>query len=278
MRSAGTIPAVDRLKDVSLRDHVLPEALSPLAPYKDRVTVIQGLSGADNPGHGGGSSTLGCFDRRLGPAHQTADCALGDTLSQVIPVVSLGVSPNPDVCFITNASVAAPRRPLVTHCQPTLAFQALFGSVAGGQAGRKFAARTALLDWIRDDIGRVRAALPHEGREKLDVYLDTFEQLRDRQDKVATIKAGLKAHAPALDTFTGRSAPERFAAHCDLAVASIASGLTNVVTIGAGGEKATRPAVTASRSIGGSTHRGVTRRCSRQYAADVPAGRLPNSG
>lgn len=234
MRVAGNIPAVDRQKDVSLRDHVLPEALSPLAPFKDRVTVIQGLSGPDNPGHGGGYSTLGCFDRRLGPVRQTADCVLGEKLSKVIPVVGLGVSPNPNVCFITNSSVTAPRRPLVTHCQPTLAFQALFGSVAGGQAGRKFAARTALLDWIRDDVRRVRAALPQEGREKLEVYLDTFDQLRARQDKFATIKAGLEAHVPALDEFSGRAAPERFAAHCDLAVAAIASGLTNVVTIDAG--------------------------------------------
>jgi hypothetical protein len=224
----------DRLADISLRDHVLPEALAALAPYKDRVTVIQGLSGPDNPGHGGGFSTLGCFDRRLGAVRQTADCALGEKLSKVIPVVGLGVSPNPDVCFITNSSVTAPRRPLVTHCQPTLAFQALFGSVAGGQAGRRFAARTALLDWIRGDIGRVRAALPQEGREKLDIYLDTFEELRTRQDRFTTITDGLTTHAPALDTFTGRSAPERFAAHCDLAVASLASGLTNVVTIDAG--------------------------------------------
>jgi len=234
LRSDGQRAAVDRMGDVSLGDYEFSEALSPLAPYKDRVTVIQGLSGADNPGHGGSYSTLGCYNRKLGPIGQTVDCALGQALSKVIPVVGLGVSPNPDVCFVSNSSVNTPRRPLPFHCQPKLAFQALFGSVAEGSAGRQYDARTKLLDWARTDISRVRRELPTMDREKLDVYLNTFEQLRARQDKFAAIQSGLKAHVPAIDNFESKGAPARFEAHCDLAIASLASGLTNVVTIDAG--------------------------------------------
>ena len=233
-RRDGRLAGVDQLVDVSLSDYELSETLSPLAPYRDRLTIIQGLSGADNPGHGGSYSTLGCYNRKLGPIGQTVDCGLGEALSKVIPVVGLGVSPNPDVCFINNSSVTAPHRPMVVHCQPELTFQALFGSVAGGKAGKAFNARNKLLDWIRGDIKRVRNALPSMDREKLDIYLNTFEQMRTRQDKFATIKNRLKAHVPAIDKFNSKLTPQRFEAQCELAIASLASGLTNVVTIDAG--------------------------------------------
>lgn len=233
-RRDGQLAGVDQLVDVSLSDYELSETLSPLAPYRDRLTIIQGLSGADNPGHGGSYSTLGCYNRQLGPIGQTVDCGLGEALSNVIPVVGLGVSPNPDVCFINNSSVTVPHRPMVVHCQPELTFQALFGSVAGGKAGKAFNARNKLLDWIRSDIKRVRNALPTMDREKLDIYLNTFEQMRTRQDKFVTIKDRLEAHVPAIDKFNSKITPQRFEAQCELAIASLASGLTNVVTIDAG--------------------------------------------
>ena len=89
-----------------------------------------------------------------------------------------------------------------------------------------------LLDWIRSDISRVRRELPSMDREKLDIYLDTFEQMRSRKDKIATLK-NLKANVPALDKFNSKMTTQRFEAQCAIAVASLASGLTNVVTIDA---------------------------------------------
>jgi hypothetical protein len=120
-------------------------------------------------------------------------------------------------------------------CQPQLAFQTLFGSVAEGEAARVLNSRNKLLDWIRTDVRRVRDSLPAMDREKLDSYLDAFDQMRGRQDKLTTIKDQLKTHQPAADKFRSDKNTDRFESQCAIAAAALAGGLTNAVTIDGAG-------------------------------------------
>ena len=225
----------DRLVDLPLADLELPDPISPLEPFKKRLGIIQNLSHKVSGGgdHGKQYGALGGFNWRRGPLAQTIDNALAAARPGPIPVVGLGVTPAPETVFINSVSAVAPKRPLPIVCQPEIAFQTLFGSVAEGNAGKAHQARNKLLDWCRSDIKRVREELPTMDREKLDVYLDTFEQMRTRQDKVAALKDRLKANVPAVDTFNGKVITERFEAQCALAAAALASRLTNVVTIDA---------------------------------------------
>jgi len=225
----------DRLVDRPLADLELPDPISPLAPFKKRLGIIQNLSHKISGGgdHGKQYGALGCFNWRRGPLAQTIDNALAAARPGPIPVVGLGVTPAPETVFINSVSAVAPKRPLPIVCQPEVAFQALFGSVAEGNAGKAHQARNKLLDWCRSDIKRVREELPSMDREKLDVYLDTFEQMRARQDKVAALKDQLKANVPVIDKFNGKVITERFEAQCAIAAAALASRLTNVVTIDA---------------------------------------------
>ncbi len=225
----------DRLVDLPLADLELPDPISPLEPFKKRLGIIQNLSHKISGGgdHGKQYGALGCFNWRRGPLAQTIDNALAAARPGPIPVVGLGVTPSPETVFINSVSASAPKRPLPIVCQPEVAFQTLFGSVAEGNAGKAHQARNKLLDWCRSDIKRVREELPAMDREKLDVYLDTFEQMRTRQDKVAALKDQLKANVPAIDKFNGKVVTERFEAQCAIAAAALASRLTNVVTIDA---------------------------------------------
>ena len=229
----GTNQLIDR----SLADLELPEPIAPLTPFKNRMTIIQKLSHKISGGgdHGKGYGGLGCFNWRRGIAGQTIDHALGSAQRSIIPVVGLCVPPSANAAFANSVSASAPRRPTPMVCQPDLAFQMLFGSVADGDAGREFQARNRLLDWARSDIRRVRSELPAMDREQLDIYLDTFEQMRSRQDRVNDNRERLRANLPALDRFDSRRTTQRFEAQCALAAASLASGLTNVVTIDAAG-------------------------------------------
>jgi hypothetical protein len=111
----------------------------------------------------------------------------------------------------------------------------LFGSVAAGNAAKVHNARNKLLDWVRSDVRRVRAELGGEEREKLDIYLDTFEQMRARQARIAEIRDRLRANLPAIDRFDTRRTTQRFEAQCAIAASALASGLTNTVTIDAAG-------------------------------------------
>ena len=227
----------ENLIDLPLADLELPDPISPLAPFKDRLGIIQKLSHKISGGgdHGKAYGGLGCYHWRRGPVGQTIDHALAASLSSIIPVVGLGVPPSPDAVFANSVSAIGPKRPLAMTCQPELAFTSLFGSVAEGAAAKVYNSRNKLLDWIRGDIRRVQNELPAMDREKLDIYLDTFEQMRTRQGKIATMKDRLRANTPAIDKFNSRVTTERFEAQCAIAAGALASGLTNVVTIDAAG-------------------------------------------
>lgn len=232
----------DQWLDASLADHELPEPISPLAPFKDRMTIIQNLSCKHAfPNHGSGYGALGCYNARASQANgtfndplaQTVDHALARSLPGIIPVIGLGVHANPETCFANTVSVVTRKRPLPIVCKPDVAFGSLFGSVAEGNAAKVFNSRNKLLDWIQSDIKRVQIELPSMDREKLDIYLDTFEQMRSRQDKVAAIKDRLKANVPEIDKFNSKLQTDRFEAQCAVAVAALASRLTNVAVIDA---------------------------------------------
>ena len=227
----------DRLIDRSLADLELPDPIAPLAPFKNRMTILQKLSHkiAGGGDHGKGYGGLGCYNWRRGAVAQTIDHALASAQSTIIPVVGLGVPPSANAAFINTVSTSAVRRPTPMVCQPDLAFQMLFGSVAEGNAGRAHNARNRLLDWVRTDIRRVRTELPAMDREQLDIYLDTFEQMRARQDRINEIRDRVRANIPTIDRFDSRRTTQRFEAQCAIAAASIISGLTNVVTIDAAG-------------------------------------------
>ncbi|MFM8272933.1 MAG: DUF1552 domain-containing protein [Gemmata sp.] len=231
----GWNSAADKLYDLPLANHALPDAIAPLEAVKDRMSVVLGLSSKHvNPNHGGGYGVFNCCAQGGGrfAAHaQTIDYAFAARVPAVLPVVGLGVPAGADRVFTNWLSVSSPGRPLPYICQPGVAFQALFGSAAEGDAGKAFQARNKLLDWCRSDIKRVREELPAMDREKLDVYLDTFEQLRARQQKLGDIKDRLKANLPALDKFDCKRTTGRFEAQCSVALAALASRLTNVAVI-----------------------------------------------
>ena len=227
----------DRLVDLPLADLELPEPIAALEPFKDRLGIIQKLSHKISGGgdHGKKYGALGCFNWRRGPLAQTIDHAIAGAQPNVIPVLGLGLQPSPEAVVVNTVSASGPKRPQPMICQPDVAFQSLFGSVAEGNARKVFQARNKLLDWIRSDIKRVERSLPAMDREKLDIYLDTFEQMRTRQDQIATMRDRLRANVPSIDMFNSQLATERFEAQSAIAAAAIASRLTNVVNLDASG-------------------------------------------
>ena len=205
------------------------------------LSVVLGLSSAQaRPNYGAGYGALGCDysgrDANLtanDPLFQTVDHTLASPLPGIIPVFGLGVHGDVQTVFANTVSASSPKRPLPMICQPEVAFQTLFGSVAEGDARRAFNVRNKLLDWTRADIRRVSRELSGTDREKLDAYLDTFEQMQTRQDKINAIQGNLQAHRPAIDKFNSKRMTDRFEAQGALAVAALASRLTNVVVLDA---------------------------------------------
>ena len=228
--------ANDRLADLPLTAHELPFALEPLAPFKSRLSILQGLSGKIC---GGGHSTyygaLGVFPGKKGAYGETIDLALAKALPAIVPHVGLGMANHPDWTLDYTCSSRGPNQPVPILLRPDLAYSQLFGSVAAGEARQSYKARGNLLDFLAEDIRRLDAHLAGEERERLQVYLGAYESMRDRRSRMGEIESSLRKHAPTVtDKYTSEVETDRLDAQFDLAAAALITGLTNVVTIASG--------------------------------------------
>ena len=239
-RKDKELPGNDGAVETQLADRELPAPIAELAPFKDRLTLIRGLSGRVAEGGSGGHSTnqgaLGCYPGSQGPMAQTIDCALGEALPGIVRNVGLGILKKPDQTLNYQISAAGAGKALPIQCDPEQAFRGLFSSVLAGQTRAEFDRRTNLLDFMADDVKRARAALAGEERAKLDDYLDALGSLHLRQGKIDSIRPALTAALPKLDAqFAKPTEVNRLEAQFEIGAAALIAGLTNVLTLASGG-------------------------------------------
>ena len=182
-----------------LVERELPPALQPVKAFQDRLTVINGLSGKiAGGGHSNDFGALGCYNAGGGvgnsgtPAGETIDVALGKKLGGIFPQVGLGMTGKPEQNVIYNCSAWAKGKPMPTTCHPQAAYSNLFGSVAGGSAKSEFLAKTNVLDFLLDDINRLRRQVGGAEQVKLDSHLEAYEAMRNRQSRLNEIENTLR--------------------------------------------------------------------------------------
>lgn len=235
-KSAQSQNDAPRLEDIPLKDHQLSDAMSPLEPFKEKLTVIQGLSSRIcGGGHSNNFGALGVYSSKAGAFGQTIDMALAEQIPSIFPQVGLGISDKPEHSIIYNISARAKNKMMPIQCRPDLAYQQLFGSVAEGNAAAAFRSRSTLLDFMIDDVRRVNGRLVGDEKEKLNTYLEAFESMRHRQRRLIDKKDDLKKHVPApTDKYTSLVETDRLEAHFEIGATALISGLTNVLTIASG--------------------------------------------
>ena len=226
----------DGLVDLPLAEHELPRALEPLAEFKDRLTIIQGLSGrVCGGGHSNNFGALGCYSSKKNAAGETIDCALAKAVPSLFPRVGLGISDRAEHSIIYNISAWGPEKAAPIQCRPDLAYNELFGSVAQGAGREDFAARGNLLDFMVDDVKRLERTLPATERERLGSYLGAFESMKDRHSRLNEIQNTLRAKAPVVtDKFRSEVETDRLDAGFDIGAAALIGGLTNVLVLASG--------------------------------------------
>jgi hypothetical protein len=133
-----------------------------------------------------------------------------------------------------------PEAPAPITCDPTSAFNSLFGSVAEGAGRRAFNERRELLDFAINDVDRALRNFSGNSREreKLERYLESLEtmvgrqaQIRDMEDQIAAVKPGEPGEVP---LYTSDAPLDRLQAQVDLATSALIGGLTNVIVISLG--------------------------------------------
>ncbi|MDX1948775.1 MAG: DUF1552 domain-containing protein [Pirellulaceae bacterium] len=226
---------------IPLADHELPSALKPINAWKDRLTVVTGLSGrVCGGGHSNNFGALGVYNCDGGVGNsgaakaETIDVALGKHLGGIFPHVGLGMIEQ-EQSVVYNCSAWDKGKPMPTTCHPEVAYASLFGSVAGGSAKQEFLARTNVLDFLLDDIRRLEKLVAGPEREKLEAHIASYEAMRDRQSRLNEIENTLREKAPVVgDKYKSAVETDRLDAQFDIAAAALIGGLTNSVTLASG--------------------------------------------
>ena len=226
----------DKFENYDLSDHKLPVGLAPLEPVKDRVTIIQGLSGrCTGGGHSVHSGALGQFrtsGANASPHGVTIDYQLGAAAPGILPWVGVGMSSNAGRDATLQFSARAAHKPMPIILNPEKAYNAFFSVAAGGDREKDFHLKRNLLDYLVDDAKKVQKQLGSVGGQEIEAYLTAYDQLAQRQYQLLKNKERLASSAPKMDKrFESSVATERLKAQFEIATSALIGGLSNVATV-----------------------------------------------
>jgi hypothetical protein len=229
----------------SLADHKLPETMAPLEPFKDQLAIIQGLSGKMcKPGHSSWFGAMGVY--KTGGEHNS-----GVILRATVDAELAKLNPSPfnhvglalrgkvmgkvnEGTLYPGITAVAPGRELPFQASPDIAYQQLFGSAISNSksAQTRYEMKSNLLDFMVNDIKNLNQSLPAIEREKMGHYLNAFEELQVRRERLGSMTERIKECVPEFsERFSSKRPTDRQQAHCDLAAAALISGITNMVTL-----------------------------------------------
>ena len=222
----------------SLRSEDLPVFIDPLAPHRDKLTIIQGLHGKHtSPSHSAYYGCLGGYRRNKStPFDITIDCALSKVLPKApVPLLSVGMESlnrMKQVPIFHATSAWGPGDKASMICDPTFLYRLIFGSVATGKQRNTYDENSKMLDFIAKTSAQSAKTLPESAQQKLKPYND----ISAFRDSVSSVSDSLKTYMPEFDE--KYSAPKHetdwHGAMLDLTIAALKAGLTNVATINSG--------------------------------------------
>jgi len=228
--------AEEKLVDVALdsKGVELSEPLQPLERHKDRLTIVQGLSGrVCGGGHSNDYGALGAYSGRAGAKDITIDSAVAKANPAVFQHVALGISRNPKPNVIYGCSASGPNQKVPIYANPDVAYNLLFGKILGGNPEREVGVQAMLLDYMTKDVNRLAKQLPYEDSQKLKQYTDAFANISKRQAKLKDIDPK-KIHSKHDKLYGSSIETERLEAHFEMAATALITGLTNTLTLASG--------------------------------------------
>jgi hypothetical protein len=228
----------------------LSPILSSLEPVKAHVNILSNME-LKNAYPGTHATSNSAFLSAARARHtESTDYFLGTTVDQIaaqqigrdtqLPSLEMamdmmqtvGQCDNGYACvYQNNLSWSSPTTPLPAEAHPRLVFEALFGE--GGSRNDRQAAlrkRASLLDFVKDDIGRLERTLGPADRAKVSQYLDSVREVERRIQKAEADVA--ENPLPDLDRPVG--VPASYADHArlmfDLQLLALQGDVTRVIT------------------------------------------------
>lgn len=235
----------EQLIDRPIVDAKLHATMKSLDPFRDRLTILQGLSGnMVNGGHTSGYGAMSCVKGNGGsngpgtPMAETIDSIVSRVFPSVFDHLGLAVSGRimgqsiaDSVCY-PGVSAAGVGKALPFQASPTMAYNSLFGAAASGTARAQFELSEKIYAAMAADVKTLMSRVAGPEREKLGFHLEAIEQMDKRRAMIARMGPALKKAAPPYDaSFASLVPDDRLAAHFNIATGALIAGLTNAVTI-----------------------------------------------
>lgn len=227
----------------SLAKVKLPEPISPLEPYKDRLHIINGLHGLHtSPSHSAFFGALGGYRGSDGvpPAGATIDYELSKILPQtLLPHLCIGMDSMENMSTkptIATLSASGAGQPIFMHSNPNHLYQMLYGGIASGDIRRRHEARSNIFNQIEQLAAAEGKALPIADQRRYGQYVQGFKDVNGLRDRLDSVADRLRDFAPEVDS--RYTSPEFETdwhdALLDLGISALTSGITNTLTIGSG--------------------------------------------
>ena len=254
--------------DVGRDFDLTPSSLLPLDPWREYLTIISNtdvrMAEAFEPHEIGGDHfrSSAVFLTQSHPKQtESSDVYVGTSLDQIyanrygqstpIPSMQLCIE-NVDQaggcaygysCVYTDSiSWGSPTEPLPMIRDPRVAFDLLFG--AGGtpeERARRRRTSSSILDWITEDMARMRRQLGPQDSQRLDRYLDNVREI-ERRIQAVEVKnsSGDERDLPGAPAGVPDSFTEHMHLMFDLQALAFASDMTRVFSFKTGRDASSR--------------------------------------
>ncbi len=246
------------------KDFELPAILEALAPVKDELLVLTGLTADKARAHGDGGGdharALAAFLTGAQPRKTDGtDIRAGVSVDQVVAgrigdqtrLSSLEIGGEAGAMagncdsgyscvYSSTMSWKSATQPLPKEVNPKLVFERLFSTASAAERAARDTRRKSILDFIRDDAQDLTSKLSANDNRKLEEYFGAIRDIEQRMERAARLP---EAKAPDFKTPTG--VPQDYQEHlrllCDLLVLAFQADITRVSTFVLANEGSNKP-------------------------------------
>lgn len=194
----------------------LTATLKPLERYRDQLTVVSNLMGADGIGQHTGAPTAWLTDT-YPKKTQGADIAAGTSIDQIIashigqetvfPSMQLAIEDVSNLVgtcdagyacsYLNTVSYASPTEPLPNQVNPRTIFERMFGGTGTAEQRRaRMRQNRSILDSIYEESERLGKTLGSPDRARISNYLDNIREVERRIERAEARTDELSASAP----------------------------------------------------------------------------------
>ena len=242
----------------------LPWTLQPLAPVKDDLLVLTGLTADKARAHGDGGGDharalaaflTGCQPRktdgtaiRAGTSvDQVAAARIGDQTRLSSLEIGCDRSAMAGNCdsgyscvYSSTISWRSATTPVPKEVNPRLVYDRLFSITSDASRALRNLKRRSVLDLVREDAGSLRAKLGAPDQRKLDEYLSSIREIEQRLERSSHLPEVKRPDYPR-PTGVPAGYEEHIRILCDLLVLAFQADLTRICTFVLANEGSNRP-------------------------------------